>query len=69
MHVYAWRFTWNPELGVYRAMLWMELPFEDSNKVRFDKYIPYKLAPSKSHVLRLLQEALKQEFKKNLTKA
>lgn len=61
MHVYAWRFTWHPELGVYRAMVWMETIA--TGKLRFDKYVPVALAPSKSHVLRLLSESLLQELK------
>jgi hypothetical protein len=61
-NIYAWRWTWHPELGVYRAMMWMELPYKDSDKVRYDKYIPVGLAPSKGHVLRLLKESLKAEL-------
>lgn len=62
MKVYAWRWTWHAELGVYRAICWMQLPFKDADKVRYDKYIPVALAPTKAHVLRLLEESLAAEF-------
>lgn len=60
--IYAWRMTYHPELGVYRAMMWMELPYKDSNKVRYDKYIPVGLAPTKEHVLNFLKASLKAEL-------
>lgn len=63
MKVYAWRFTHHPELGVYRAMLWMELPYKDADKVRYDRYFPSSLAISKESVLKFLKRELKTEFK------
>ncbi len=60
--VYAWRLTHHPELGVYRAMLWMELPYKDAEKCRYDKYIPVSIASSKERMLHFLKVALKAEL-------
>jgi hypothetical protein len=60
--VYAWFWKYYPELEVYRALMWMEVPFQDATKCRFDKYIGVALATSKDHVLRLLDESLEREF-------
>lgn len=43
-------------------MMWMELSYKDSDKVRYDKYIPVGLAPSKEHVLNFLKASLKAEL-------
>lgn len=67
--VYAWFWKYYPELELYRAMLWMEIPFKDAKKCRYDKYVPVDLASTKEHVLRLLMESLELEFQnKNSTK-
>jgi len=66
--VYAWFWKYYPELEVYRAMMWMEVPFQDAQKCRFDKYVTQTLATSKDHVLRLLEESLDREFLDNSTK-
>jgi hypothetical protein len=67
--VYAWFWKYYPELETYRALMWMETPFQDSEKCRYDKYVPQALALSKDHVLRLLDESLEREFlSHNLTK-
>jgi hypothetical protein len=60
--VYAWFWKYFPELEMYRAMMWMEIPFRDSDKCRYEKYVPVELALSKGHVLRLLEESLSKEF-------
>lgn len=72
--VYAWFWKYYPELEVYRALMWMEIPFQDAEKCRYDKYVPQALAVSKEHVLRLLEESLELELQnynssKGLTKA
>jgi hypothetical protein len=67
-HVYAWFWKYYPELEVYRALMWMEIPFKDADKCRFDKYIAQALATSKDHVLRLLEESLERELLDNSTK-
>ena len=63
--VYAWYWKYFPELEVYRAMVWMEFPYKDAEKCRYDKYIPQGLAPTKEHVLRLLSESLRVELESN----
>lgn len=60
--VYAWFWKYYPELETYRALMWMEIPFQDADKCRYDKYVPVALAPSKDHVLRLLEESLEREL-------
>ena len=60
--VYAWFWKYHPELEVYRALMWMETPFQDAEKCRYDKYVPQALAVSKEHVLRLLEESLTKEL-------
>lgn len=67
-NVYAWFWKYYPELEVYRAMVWMETPFQDAQKCRYDKYVPIGLASSKEHVLRLLEESLEREFLDNSTR-
>jgi hypothetical protein len=66
--VYAFYWKYFPEMEGYRAMLWMEQPFLDADKCRYDKYVPQALAISKEHVLRLLEESLNLEFRDNATK-
>lgn len=61
--VYAWYWKYYPELEVYRALMWMEVPFQDAEKCRYDKYVPQALAVSKEHVLRLLEESLEAELR------
>lgn len=61
--VYAWFWKYYPELEVYRALMWMEVPFQDAEKCRYDKYVPQALAVSKEHVLRLLEESLEAELR------
>lgn len=60
--VYAWYWKYFPELETYRALMWMEIPFQDADKCRYDKYVPNELALSKEHVLRLLDESLTKEL-------
>lgn len=60
--VYAWFWKYFPELETYRAMMWMEIPYQDAAKCRFDKYVPIELAMSKDFVLRLLEESLTKEL-------
>jgi len=67
--VYAWFWKYFPELETYRAMMWMEVPFLDADRCRFEKYVPVELAMSKDFVLRLLDESLTKELARgNLTK-
>lgn len=72
-HVYAWRWTYHPELETYRAIAWMNIPLGEHAKIRYDRYIPQGLAPNKEAVVRLfhrsLEEALISSVPRGLYKA
>lgn len=61
--IYAWSLNYYPELEVYRATMWMNLPYRDADKCQFVKFIPVSFAPSKQHMLKFLKVALKAELK------
>lgn len=63
--VYAWNWKFFPELEHYRAIMWMNLPFKDAEKCRYDKYIPMGIARTKESAVKFLHTALMAELESN----
>lgn len=66
--VYAWFWKYYPEFEVYRAIMWMGIPFEDADKCRYSKYIPIIFVPERKIILGFLNTWLEEEFKTNAQK-